>query len=134
MKVISPAPLAETVPRLTQPFGLPRSVVASTAAMASGAACALTLICPPESSAMWSSSGDGADGGGVDLKDQKPPSSLNVPPASGPASGWPMVPVTENGPPALVPPPPSMVNQLMLNCACAAVARLNATRIPSNGI
>src|SRR6058998_3921140 len=41
------------------------------------------------------------------------------PPLITPASGWPMVPLTEYTPPVLVPPPPSMVNQSMVkDCAC----------------
>src|SRR5262245_37589232 len=42
---------------------------------------------------------------------QKPPSTLKLPPLIRPASGWPIVPLTENTPPVLVPPPPSIVNQ-----------------------
>ena len=34
-----------------------------------------------------------------------------------PASGWPMVPLTEKTPPVLVPPPPSIVCQSMEYCA-----------------
>src|SRR5688572_13100645 len=40
--------------------------------------------------------------------DQKPPTSEKLPPVIGGtlASGWPMVPLTENTPPVLAPPPP----------------------------
>jgi len=48
---------------------------------------------------------------------QNPPTSENSPPCA--AEGWasccPMVPVSENGPLAEVPPPPSMVYQSMEN-------------------
>ena len=45
-------------------------------------------------------------------KAKKPPLSEYGPLVIGaPASGWPMLPVTENGPPVLVPPPESMADQ-----------------------
>jgi len=47
---------------------------------------------------------------------QKPPGIENWPLVmTGPASGWPMVPLREKLPLVLVPPPPSMVNQSMEN-------------------
>src|SRR5690242_302026 len=42
---------------------------------------------------------------------QKPPVTEKFPPLIAPASAWPIVPLTENTPPVLVPPPPSIVNQ-----------------------
>ena len=44
---------------------------------------------------------------------QKPPCNVKLPPLIVPASGCPIVPVTEYTPPVLVPPPPSMVYQSM---------------------
>jgi hypothetical protein len=41
---------------------------------------------------------------------QKPPVNEKLPPRTVPASGWPIVPLTVETPPVLVPPPPSMVN------------------------
>ena len=50
----------------------------------------------------------------AEAKLQKPPVNKKLPPViGGPASGWPMVPLTAYTPPVLVPPPPSMVNQSM---------------------
>ena len=47
-------------------------------------------------------------------KAQKPPVTEYWPLVIGPpASGWPIVPLTEYTPPVLVPPPPSIVNQSM---------------------
>ena len=44
---------------------------------------------------------------------QKPPSIVKLPPLIvGPASGWPMVPLTEYTPPVLVPPPTVNSNRL----------------------
>src|SRR6266446_895867 len=43
---------------------------------------------------------------------QNPPTREKFPPVIGPpASGWPIVPLTEYTPPVLVPPPPSIVSQ-----------------------
>jgi len=44
---------------------------------------------------------------------RKPPSTVKSPPLILPASGWPMVPLTEYTLPVLVPPPPSIVDQSM---------------------
>ena len=45
---------------------------------------------------------------------QNPPVTEYWPLVSGPpASGWPMVPLTENTPPVLVPPPPAILDQSM---------------------
>jgi hypothetical protein len=45
-------------------------------------------------------------------KTQKPPITGNWPLVMGPpASGWPMVPLSESRPPVLVPPPPATLNQ-----------------------
>src|SRR5688572_8739567 len=48
-------------------------------------------------------------------RDQNPPTSEKLSPVIGwaLASDWPTVPLTAKAPPVLVPPPPSMVNQLM---------------------
>src|SRR6185369_15570130 len=46
---------------------------------------------------------------------QKPPSNLNCPLASAPASGCPTVPVIRNFPPALMAPPSSTVDHLRSN-------------------
>ena len=47
-------------------------------------------------------------------KSQKPPVTEYWPFVIGPpASGWPMVPLTQKTPPVLVPPPPSIVDQSM---------------------
>src|SRR6185436_18394328 len=53
----------------------------------------------------WMGNG-GAPGVGTVTSDQNPPTSENWPPimACALASGWPMVPLTENTPPVLVPP------------------------------
>ena len=47
------------------------------------------------------------------MSPQNPPSMVKLPPLILPASGWPMVPLTDYTPPVLVPPPPAMVNQSM---------------------
>ena len=57
---------------------------------------------------------NGAPGVCTANKLQKPPTREKLPPVIGPpASGWPIVPLTEYTPLVLVPPPPSMVNQSM---------------------
>src|SRR6185436_16732579 len=53
----------------------------------------------------------------TESKLQNPPVREKSPPLiAGPASGWPMVPLTENTPPVLVPPPPSIVCQSIEYC------------------
>ena len=50
----------------------------------------------------------------TDIRIQKPPVTAKFPPLiPPPASGWPMVPLTENTPPVLVPPPPEIFDQSM---------------------
>ena len=45
---------------------------------------------------------------------QKPPVRAKLPPViDPPASGWPIVPLSENGALVLVPPPPETLYQLM---------------------
>ncbi len=60
---------------------------------------------------------------------QKPPLSVYVPPDIEPASGWPMVPLKENCPPVLCPPPPSTVvlfkSKSPPDCAITRLAMAN---------
>src|SRR5258705_4645450 len=65
---------------------------------------------------------------------QKPRCNVNAPPLITPASCWPMVPLTLNTPPVLVPPPPSMVNQStekIWACAATIPAIMSAQRSES---
>src|SRR6266581_496040 len=65
----------------------------------------------------------------TEMRDQNPPVREKLPPLiTGPASGWPMVPLTEYTPPVLVPPPPSIVNQSIEYCPKAGKQKVESRK------
>ncbi len=95
---------------------------------------------PPEA---WMDNLGAIPAGTPDTPPQNPPSTVNPPPPACPASGWPMVLLTEYTPPELAPPPPSIVNQSMVKfCArsvsppgfgCARLAALHPEKGKTEG-